>query len=90
VLASTLAVREQHSPDWMRTQVVTTAASLKFGAYAAGSAVAGWLVAAHGPRAGLLMVAGFQVVGIALGLLGPSRRTAGLREETGRPSYASS
>jgi MFS family permease len=69
VLASTLTVRELHSPDWMRTQVVTTAASLKFGAYAVGSAVAGWLVAAHGPRAGLLMVAAFQVIGIALGLL---------------------
>jgi MFS family permease len=69
VLASTLTVRELHSPDWMRTQVVTTAASLKFGAYAAGSALAGWLVGAHGPRVGLLMVAAFQVVGIALGLL---------------------
>lgn len=68
VLASTLAVRELHSPDWMRTQVVTTAASLKFGAYAAGSALAGWLVGAHGPRAGLLMVAAFQVVGLAVGL----------------------
>jgi MFS family permease len=74
VLASTLTVREQHSPDWMRTQVVTTAASLKFGAYAVGSAIAGWLVGAHGPRAGLLMVAAFQVVGLGLGLL--ARRTA--------------
>lgn len=73
VLASTLAVRELHSPDWMRTQVVTTAASLKFGAYAAGSALAGWLVGTHGPRAGLLMVAAFQLLGIALGLL--ARRT---------------
>jgi MFS family permease len=86
VLASTLTVRELHSPDWMRTQVVTTAASLKFGAYAAGSAVAGWLVGAHGPRAGLLMVAAFQVVGILLGLLARGARTAGLPLETGRPS----
>ncbi|MCA1719874.1 MAG: MFS transporter [Actinobacteria bacterium] len=78
VLASTLTVRELHSPGWMRTQVVTTAASLKFGAYAVGSAIAGVLVAAHGPRAGLLMAAGFQVVGIALGLLGRRTRTAGL------------
>jgi MFS family permease len=90
VLASTLTVRELHSPDWMRTQVVTTAASLKFGAYAAGSAIAGWLVAAHGPRAGLLMAAGFQVAGIGLGLLGrrsrpAETRTAGLLQETGRP-----
>jgi hypothetical protein len=32
VLSSTLTVREQHSPAAMRTQVVTTAASIKFGA----------------------------------------------------------
>lgn len=69
VLASTLAVREQYSPAWMRTQVVTTAASLKFGAFAAGSAVAGALVGAYGPRAGLLMAAAFQVIAIAIGLL---------------------
>ncbi|MCU1591050.1 MAG: major facilitator superfamily 1 [Frankiales bacterium] len=87
VLASTLTVRELHSPDWMRTQVVTTAASLKFGAYAAGSAIAGWLVGAHGPRAGLLMVAAFQVAGIALGLLARGTRTAGVPRDTGRPSY---
>jgi MFS family permease len=82
VLASTLTVRELHSPDWMRTQVVTTAASLKFGAYAAGSALAGWLVSAHGPRAGLLMVAAFQVVGIALGLLARGTRTRGTRSSS--------
>jgi MFS family permease len=69
VLASTLTVRELHSPDWMRTQVLTTGASLKFGAYAIGSGLAGWLVAAHGPRVGLLLVAAFQVLGIGLGLL---------------------
>jgi MFS family permease len=76
VLASTLAVRELHSPDWMRTQVVTTAASLKFGAYAAGSGLAGWLVGAHGPRAGLLMVAAFQVIGIGFGLLARGTRAS--------------
>jgi MFS family permease len=70
VLASTLTVRELHSPASMRTQVVTTAASLKFGAFAVGSAIAGGLVGAYGPRAGLLMVVAFQLVGIALGLLG--------------------
>lgn len=84
VLASTLTVRELHSPDWMRTQVVTTAASLKFGAYAAGSALAGWLVAAHGPRTGLLMVAAFQVVGIALGLLARAERAAGFSSPRSR------
>jgi len=88
VLASTLTVRELHSPAWMRTQVVTTAASLKFGAYALGSAIAGWMVAAHGPRAGLLMVVAFQVVGIALGLL--TRRTRAAGRPGGRPAAEAS
>src|SRR3954447_18997682 len=88
VLASTLTVRELHSPPWMRTQVVTTAASLKFGAYALGSAAAGWLVASHGPRAGLLMAALFQVIGIALGLLGRRTRAAG--HPQGRPAAEAS
>lgn len=69
VLASTLAVRSAHSPPEMQTQVVTTAASLKFGGFAVGSAVAGQVVAAHGVRVGLLALAGMQVVGLALGLL---------------------
>lgn len=73
VLASTLAVRAAHSPAEMQTQVVTTAASLKFGAFAVGSAVAGLVVAAHGVRVGLLALAAMQVVGIVLGLL--ARRT---------------
>jgi hypothetical protein len=53
----------------MQTQVVTTAASLKFGGFAVGSAVAGLVVAAHGVRVGLLALAAMQVVGIGLGLL---------------------
>lgn len=69
VLASTLTVRELHSPASMRTQVVTTGASLKFGAFAIGSALAGLLVASYGARGGLLMAAAFQVVGLAFGLV---------------------
>ncbi len=69
VLASTLAVRAAHSPADMQTQVVTTAASLKFGGFALGSAVAGLVVAAHGVRVGLLALAAMQVAGIVLGLL---------------------
>ena len=67
VLSSTLTVREQHSPSHMRTQVVTTAASIKFGAFALGSAVGGHVVAAHGGRAGMWFVAGCQLVGVAVG-----------------------
>ncbi len=69
VLASTLAVRSAHTPPEMQTQVVTTAASLKFGGFAVGSAVAGQVVAAHGVRVGLLALAGMQVLGLAVGLL---------------------
>lgn len=69
VLASTLAVRSAHTPPEMQTQVVTTAASLKFGGFAVGSAVTGQVVAAHGVRVGLLALAGMQVVGLALGLI---------------------
>lgn len=69
VLASTLAVRSAYTPPEMQTQVVTTAASLKFGGFAVGSAVTGQVVAAHGVRVGLLALAGMQVVGLALGLI---------------------
>lgn len=69
VVASTLTVRDHHSPPEMRTQVVTTAASIKLGAYAAGSAVTGHVVAAHGARAGAWILVGAQVAGVLLGLL---------------------
>ena len=67
VLASTLTVREHHSPASMRTQVVTTAASLKFGAAAAGAAVGGHVVAVWGGRAGVVLVAGCQAAGVLAG-----------------------
>jgi MFS family permease len=67
VLASTLALREEHSPAWMRTQVVTTGASLKFAAYAVGSAVAGQLVDAEGARAGIWFIASCQLAGVVAG-----------------------
>ena len=73
-LASTLAVRAAHSPADMQTQVVTTAASLKFGGFAVGSAVTGLVVASYGVRAGLLGLAAMQVVALVLGLLARGRR----------------
>lgn len=72
-LASTLAVRAAHSPADLQTQVVTTAASLKFGGFAAGSALTGLVVAVHGVRAGLLMLAAMQVLALVLGLLARGR-----------------
>ena len=75
-LASTLAVRAAHSPAALQTQVVTTAASLKFGGFAVGSALTGLVVASYGVRVGLLALAGMQVLGLMLGLLArtPRRR----------------
>ena len=77
IVSSTLTVRDQCSPATMRTQVVTTAASIKFGAYAAGSAVTGHIVAASGARAGVWFLAACQLAGVLLGLvaLGRSRNT---------------
>jgi MFS family permease len=69
VLASTLAVRELWSPASMRTQVVTTAASLKFGGFALGSATAGLLAASSGVRGALAVAATAQVLGVVAGLV---------------------
>jgi MFS family permease len=73
VLASTLALRAAHTPAHMQTQVVTTAASLKFGGFAVGSAVTGVVVASYGVRVGLLVLAGAQLLGLVLGLLARPR-----------------
>ncbi|MFP5218686.1 MAG: MFS transporter [Actinomycetes bacterium] len=80
VLASTLAVRELWSPASMRTQIVTTAASLKFGGFAVGSAVAGVAAASYGVAGALTVAATAQALAVVSGLLvagrslQPSRR----------------
>jgi len=77
IASSTFMVRDRWSPATMRTQVVTTAASIKFGAYAAGSAVTGHVVAEHGARAGMWLLVACQFSGVVLGVvsLGTSRPT---------------
>lgn len=78
IVSSTLTVRDQCSPPSMRTQVVTTAASIKFGAYAAGSAVTGHIVASADARAGVWFLAACQLAGVLLGVVALGRRrTAG-------------
>lgn len=77
IVSSTLTVRDQCSPAAMRTQVVTTAASIKFGAYAAGSAVTGHIVATSGARAGVWFLAACQLAGVVLGVLALGRRRTG-------------
>jgi MFS family permease len=74
IVSSTLMVRDRHSPASMRTQVVTTAASIKFGAYAAGSAVTGHIVATQGARAGVWFLVACQLGGVVLGALALGRR----------------
>ena len=76
VLAATLTVRSMHSPDHLRRQVLVTAASLKGGGFALGSALAGLVIGAGGPRVALLTVS-------AAMLLGSLTAMAGLRPVRG-------
>ena len=69
IASATFMVRENSSPSHMRTQVVTSAASIKYGAYAAGSAAAGHIVAADGARAAMVFLALCSLGGAALALL---------------------
>ena len=69
VLASTLTVRSLWSPPHLQTQVVMTAASLKFGSFAVGAALIGQLVAAQGVRPALLGLAALQAAAVLLGML---------------------
>jgi MFS family permease len=68
LLAATLNLRQRVSPEHLRTQVFTTAASLKIGAFAVGSALAGFAASSWGSR-GMLIAAGVtQLVAAAAGL----------------------
>lgn len=68
LLAATLNLRQRHAPEWLRTQVFTTAASLKIGAFAVGSALAGPAADAVGPRGMLATVAIGQVIAVIAAL----------------------
>jgi predicted MFS family arabinose efflux permease len=74
-LAAVFQVRHREAPEALRSQVFTTAASLKMSAFAAGSAVAGAL-AVHSVTVCLLAAAGAQALAIAavLGLIARERR----------------
>jgi MFS family permease len=76
LLAATLDLRQRIAPARLRTQVFTTAASLKIGAFAVGSALAGPAADAVGSR-GMLVIAGAgQVVAAAAGLVARRSRAA--------------
>jgi MFS family permease len=77
LLAATLNLRQRVSPEHLRTQVFTTAASMKIGAFAIGSAFAGYAAQSWGAR-GMLVAAGIgqlvaAVVGAAVSLNRGSR-----------------
>ena len=66
--AATFATRQRWSPPELRGQIFTTAASVKLGAFAVGSALAGPAVARAGVGGALVAVGAIQVLAVALGL----------------------
>jgi hypothetical protein len=65
--AATFATRQRWSPPTLRGQIFTTAASLKLGAFAVGSALAGPALARAGVTGMLVAVGGLQLLGVVLG-----------------------
>jgi hypothetical protein len=71
-LTALFAVRHRESPERMRGQIFTTAASLKIGGMAAGAALAGPLVG-RSVTACLLIAAGFELCAAAAYVLAGSQ-----------------
>jgi sugar phosphate permease len=65
--AATFATRQRWSPAALRGQIFTTAASLKLGAFAIGSALAAPTVAQGGVDGTLVAVGTIQLLAVALG-----------------------
>jgi MFS family permease len=82
-LTALFTVRHRESPEHMRGQIFTTAASLKIGGLAAGSALAGSL-AGRSVTACLLIAAGFELCAAAAYVLIGSRRTRPAGDTTAR------
>src|SRR5829696_3469860 len=80
--AATFATRQRWSPPALRGQIFTTAASLKLGAFAVGSALAGPALARTGVAGTLVAVAAVQLLAVALG------RAAGARGSAQGPAPA--
>jgi predicted MFS family arabinose efflux permease len=74
--AATFATRQRWSPPALRGQIFTTAASLKLGAFAVGSALAGPAVDRAGVDATLVVVAALQLLAVALGRAAGARGSA--------------
>ena len=66
---ATLNLRQRLSPENLRTQVFTTGASLKIGAFSIGSAVAGATAGGLGARGMLAVAGGGQLLSLVIGLV---------------------
>jgi MFS family permease len=71
--AATFATRQRWSPPVLRGQIFTTAASLKLGAFAVGSALAGPAVGRAGVGGILVTVGAVQLLAVALGAAAGAR-----------------
>jgi MFS family permease len=74
-LTALFAVRHREAPEHMRGQIFTTAASLKIGGLAAGTALAG-VLAGRSVTGCLLVAVAFELCAAAVYLLAGSRRRA--------------
>jgi MFS family permease len=74
--AATFATRQRWSPPALRGQIFTTAASLKLGAFAVGSALAGPAVTEAGVAGALVAVGALQLLAVALGAAAGARGPA--------------
>jgi predicted MFS family arabinose efflux permease len=74
--AATFATRQRWSPPTLRGQIFTTAASLKLGAFAVGSALAGPAIDRAGVGGVLVGVGALQLLAVALGHLSGARGSA--------------
>ena len=80
--AATFATRQRWSPPSLRGQIFTTAASLKLGAFAVGSALAGPVLYRADVAGTLVAVGTIQLLAVALG------RAAGARGSAQGPAPA--
>jgi MFS family permease len=74
--AATFATRQRWSPPALRGQIFTTAASLKLGAFAVGSALAGPALSRAGVGGILVTVGAVQLLAVALGAAAGARASA--------------
>jgi predicted MFS family arabinose efflux permease len=89
-LAATFGARQAWTPPHLLGQIFTTAVSMKVGALSLGAAVAGPAVIALGPGGTIMVAAGCQFAGVAIGLALGAWRGAGARIEPEEPRLRAS